>query len=161
MERILVEIKKSTEKAHFVETDGRQCWIPKRWLRDDGTMRRETFDSKTADREEKQKAWVKSNKESRDFRNGLHEVKVSRQSEKSIACEVEFEDGSGTINGKRFAWFPKSQVRNGKVPGWMILSRAEEVARKLIGDKNHYSITIESIGGVGVAVNHAPEGWNR
>ena len=158
--RIKVEIEKSTSKAHLITADGRKAWIQKRWLGDDETVSEATF-IRQADEFESRAKFVKEVRDSdRDFKNSLHQVYIERETEKAIACQADFEDGSCTIDGQRLAWFPKSQVKEGnKVPGWLILAKARELAENIIGGQNHFSITVNQIGGVELNKNVTPTAW--
>lgn len=158
--RIKVEIEKTTAKAFLITAAGRKAWIQKRWLGADETVSESTF-SRQADEFESRAKFVKEIRDNaRDFKNSLHKVAIERETEKAIACKADFEDGSCTIDGQRLAWFPKSQVKNeNKVPGWLILAKARELAENIIGGQNHFSITVNEIGGVEVNENVTPSAW--
>ena len=158
--RIQVTIKKSTAKAHLIVADDRECWVQKRWLRqDDMTVSAKTFDRQATAKVEREALVKEIRDNTRAFRDGRHAVKIERETEKAIACKAYFEDGYCTIDGERLAWFPKSQVRDGAVPGWLIIAKAQELGERLIGGQNHFSITVVEIGGVEINENVRPARW--
>jgi len=50
-------------------------------------------------------------------------------------------------------------VRDGAVPGWLIIAKAQELGERLIGGQNHFSITVVEIGGVEINENVRPARW--
>lgn len=162
--KVKVEIVKSTEKAHLVKSeDGRECWIQKRWLSADSMVNETTFNrgavsiEERAAEAERRKAATEA---ARNFKNDLHPVAVARESEKAIACEAEWSVAANDdFGGKRLVWFPKSQVKDNCVPGWLILAKARELAEAVIGGQNHFSVVVNNIGGVGLNEHVVPMGW--
>lgn len=157
--RIKVKIERSTAKAHLIVASDRKAWVQRRWLDEEETVSEATF-NRQADEFEARREMLKQVRDTdREFKNGLHSVRIERETEKAIACRADFEDGSCTIDGQRLAWFPKSQVKEGKVPGWLILAKARDLAENIIGGQNHFSITVNQIGGVEVNENFTPAAW--
>lgn len=119
-----VTIERETAKAYLVaDSQGRQGWIQKRWLRD-GQVNSETFEKAVAT-QEKEAAWKER---CAAWKEDFHPVTVTRETEKAIAIEIVFERCDGEKEISRFMWFPKSQVRNGnEVPGWLLAAKNREL----------------------------------
>jgi len=70
-----------------------------------------------------------------EFRNSFHEIRViNRETEKAVAVTATVED----LNSRRprrevLVWLPKSQLRDGMVPGWLIENKASEILRNANG----------------------------
>jgi hypothetical protein len=133
MSRIHVTIVRSTAKAHLIEADGRQGWIQKRWLKDDGTVSAETFEKSAANHAQREAARQEEREweaKEREFKDTLHRVRIVRQTEKAIATEVILRVPGG-FEEPTLVWFPKSRVAIdgdvAEVPGWMIREREWEV----------------------------------
>lgn len=155
--RVEVEIVRSTKKAHLVKAaDGRECWIQKRWLGEDGTVSAKTFDRGSEDLE-RDNEFKKAHAE---FKNSRHGVVIERETEKAIACKAVFSVSSNDdFGGERLVWFPKSQVVDGSVPGWLLFAKASDLGKDLIGGQNHFGITVETIGGIELNFDVRPSAW--
>lgn len=138
--KMQVEIIKSTQKAHLVQNaEGRQAWIQARWLRADGTVSDETF-NKGAAAIEQNKADEAAAKE---FNNGLHEiVEIAKESEKAIAINAHWENFASDQSGYALVWFPKSQVKNNRLPGWLLKAKAKELKERLTSQYTSFEIEI-------------------
>ncbi len=159
-DRTAVTIVKSTDKAHLIEDDdGRQGWIQKRWLRDDNTVGTKTFDRSIESKTTREAESKRLRELASEFRNDFHPIKIVRETEKAVAATASWMDGYCVNEGEQLAWFPKSQVQDGAVPGWLILAKAREIGERLIGNKNHYSIVVTDIGGIELCVHTVPDGW--
>jgi hypothetical protein len=160
-EAIKVEIVKETAKAYLVkDSAGREGWIQRRWLRADGTVIAATFERSAASKIERQQQRDGAFAAAKAFRNEAHRVSVARETEKAIGVTAVYGDGAFVHEGlEKLVWFPKSQVREGKVPGWLILAKARELGESLIGGCNHLSILVESVGGVEVDLHVTPARW--
>lgn len=121
--KISVDVIKETEKAYLVQDKGgRQGWIQKRWL-SDGFVKADTFNKAATEIEERKSA----KQELKDFDNSYFELPIERESEKAIGINVRWTEEITDQSGNRMMWFPKSQVRNGGVPGWMIRKKIVEL----------------------------------
>lgn len=163
--RVKVEIVRSTEKAHLVkDSAGRECWVQKRWLREDSTVSGETFNRGACRKQEIADAAKAEREEAAAFRNGLHALRIEGESASGKAVSVKATwsvAANDDFGGSRFVWLPKSQIKDGCAPGWLLIAKAGELAADVIGGQNHFSIVVESIGGVAIGAHVVPEGWAR
>lgn len=141
MKRIELKEIKQTRKAMLVQdASGRTAWIPKRWIREDMTVKVETFEKATGE----YAAIQAVREEDKAFRDSYHDLgKIARETEKAIAIGVTIFEEHTDQSINRQAWFPKSLLRYGKAPGWFI----EKKANELIDDNRMqnggcYSLTI-------------------
>lgn len=138
-----VEVVRSTDKAHLVrDAEGREAWIQKRWLRADGTVNSATFSRQAAEKATRLADKAAKGAADRAFKNDLHPVMAARESEKAIAVEARWENFASDQSGKRLVWFPKSQVKDGKVPGWLIQAKAKEMRDALTSSSTAFEIDI-------------------
>lgn len=135
-----VEIVRETEKAVLVkDKSGKEGWLQKRWLRPDGTVSKDTFDKATSEL----KARNEEFQSARDFKNGFHEYGFVKETEKAVGLEVVGEIPNLETSFKRIIWIPKSVMRDGKVPGWIIEKKIAEMKDAF----PRTDIMVESIGG--------------
>lgn len=162
-DRINVEIVRSTTKAHLVKgQDGREGWIQARWLREDGTVSSSTFEKAVQNKTE----FVDTKKAAREyeqnFKQEYHQIDILGESEsgKAVSVQVVFTDSAYVNEGStKRIWLPKSQIRDGKCPGWLLKAKAREFGENIIGSKNHFSIIVNSIGGAELEEHVRPVNW--
>ena len=125
-DRIQVTVEQETKKALLVSAEGKKGWIQRRWARDDMTVKRETFEKSAADFE--------ANAEIREFtnnwKNEYHPFPsdlVVRETEKAVALEATVVCEHTDQWHTRLAWFPKSQIKENTIPGWLILKKIDEL----------------------------------
>lgn len=142
--RITVEIVKSTAKAHFVkDAAGRTGWIQARWLKADFTVSAETFENAVCSAQERAadlSAQIEAEKIERNYRDSYHAVRVARETEKAVACEIVIEFAGSEET--KLVWFPKSLLGGGdgiaEIPGWLIREKISEALSSAIGT-DYYS----------------------
>lgn len=136
--KINVTVIRETAKALLVKDEaGRQGWIQRRWFAD-GVVSSTTFEkavSHAAERAESAARDADRAREARDFANAEHAVRVVRESEKAVACEIVVEF-AGDEEAK-LVWFPKSMIGGADgvalIPGWLITSKLAEVTSRPSG----------------------------
>ena len=129
MEKIKVKIVEQRIWSYLVQDqDGRQAWIQRRWLDKDNMVDAKIFEENVE--------WLKNRKaeieqkkvEAKLKRQELIELgEIVRETEKAVAVTADWEDLDTKKTGERLAWFPKSQVKDGKAPYWLIEAKAVEV----------------------------------
>jgi hypothetical protein len=162
---------RETPKALLIEMeDGRQTWIQRRWMRADGTLTPagQAAADKAVTKTQHAEAKQSERQAETDRRNELIDLGApARSSEKAVAYHARVcEPHTGQVIA-RLAWFPKSMSPDaGSFPRWLIEAKAKDVGKDVIGGRNHFSVTIESIGThifgedfQGYAV--APDNWGR
>lgn len=122
--RTKVAVERETKKALLVVGgDGRKAWIQRRWLAADGTVAEETFEKAAA-------SLAGRDQERADFaawKNAFHPIgPVVRETEKAVAVEAVIACETTDQTARVLCWFPKSQLRDGQAPGWLILAKAEQ-----------------------------------
>lgn len=155
--RIAVTIVTETAKARLVQdTAGRKGWIQNRSLRADGTVAADTFEKAAASFSEREQ--IKA--DNRTWDNEYHAFTMARESEKAVAISGVARDGSYTQEIDFLIWVPKSVLRDGKVPGWIIWKKLAEAGERILGNKNHFSVELEIVIGDRTCFHHAiPSGW--
>jgi hypothetical protein len=135
-----VTIIKSTAKAHLVENAaGQQAWIQARWLKADGSVSDDTF-NKSASALAKSKAEAEAEKE---FKNSYHPLgEISKESEKAVAIQAHWENFASEQSGSALVWIPKSQIKDGAVPGWLLQAKARELKERLTRQFTTFEIVI-------------------
>lgn len=135
-----VQIIKSTAKAHLVQNEeGRQAWIQARWLRADGTVNDKTFNNGAVAIEQKKADAEADNA----FANGMHEIhEIVKESEKAIALNARWENFASDQTGTALVWFPKSQIKNNSLPGWLLKAKAKELKERLTRQYTSFEIEI-------------------
>jgi hypothetical protein len=122
--RIHVEIVKETKKAKLLRgADGRQGWIQARWLADNGTVSAQTYE-RACSHQEQRTAEVEA---ARAWDEAYHALTVVRETEKAVAIAVEIDLVNMERTVSRLAWFPKSVLRDGAAPGWMIRNKINDL----------------------------------
>ena len=140
---VSVSVIRSTDKAHLIQdSSGREAWVQKRWLRPDGTVNAATFARQAAEKAARVADKAAADAASREFKNGFHSVTTARESEKAIAVEARWKNHATDQRGTRLVWFPKSQVNNGQVPGWLIQAKAKELREALTSQFTSFEIDI-------------------
>jgi hypothetical protein len=141
--RTTVEIVRETKKAKLVRNGEQQAWLPNRWIRDDLTVKSETFNKSAAEFLQTET----SRKEIRDFKNSHHSVgSIIRETEKAVAVRATIYEECSDQEVTRLAWFPKSQIKNAQAPGWLFLAKAKdllELVRMPVGGT--YTVTISGM----------------
>jgi len=140
--RVEISIIKETHKACLVEAEGKKGWVQKRWLRADNTVAANTFakavESHTSAQAHRDK--IKA------FQDGYHCLEIERETDKAVAVKAFCEECVSDQVITRLAWFPKSVMREGKIPGWLIDRKREEIYESV--KKPHIRSIIVTIGGV-------------
>ena len=117
-----VRIERETRKALLVSAEGRQGWIQRRWYHD-GEVTAKVFERAAKECEEGQAAKAAH----AAWKDGMHEIRVDRETEKAIATRVSFLSGDCEQSVDRLLWFPKSMCDGNRAPGWMIESKVSEM----------------------------------
>lgn len=139
MKRITVEIVRSTDKAHFIKSaDGRQGWIQARWLREDSTVNSDTFGKSAG----KAQMFANMAKNAADFKEALISFTPDVQTERAVGVVVNIDYIDVEKDVKRTVWFPKSQIVNGAVKGWLINAKLREL-RELVSGRG--SVAFECV----------------
>lgn len=128
-EYIHVDIVKSTPKAHLIEDSaGRQAWIQKRWLHQDGTVKKDLFERQVAEKLSRDKAAAED--PNREFLEDYYPVQSVLDKDEATAVMASW-GGPFEQEGRHLVWFPKSMIKDDKLPGWLIKEKAEEVVKQL------------------------------
>ncbi len=137
MQTTPITIVRSTAKAHLVQAaDGRQGWIQARSLKADGSVNAPTFDKAAAEFAGR----VQARAEAAAFANGLHPIgAVERESERAVAVQARWQEHGSEQQGTRLVWFPRSQIVDGQVKGWLIEAKARELRESI----TRMSVTFE------------------
>lgn len=137
------EISKETKKAYLITKDGKQAWIQKRWIKDDGSL--------TPSAEEainKGEKLVDIERENAEREKGLELPKTPDwEGEKSVGYDVNVnvdtshyseakEDYVGSIKRIRDRIFiPKSMIKGGRIPAWLAEKKIEELEQKYFSER--------------------------
>jgi len=128
MNKTMVKVEKETKKACLVSnSNGRKGWIQKRWLGSDSSVSVKTFDNSCKKFEENQAAYEAG----RQWLNELHPVEFCRETEKAVAAEASLDFYNVEKNLTKLVWFPKSQIKDGKIPGWLIRCKKRELEEQI------------------------------
>ena len=136
-----VTILKTTPKAKLVQSqDGRTAWMQSRWVRDDGTVNPETFEKNAAALAAEQSVIA----EHKAFKDAMHPIGViDRESDKALAISVAIHEEVSGQTIRRLVWFPKSQVNEGLVPGWLVAAKAKDLYESVrMTSGGYYTMTI-------------------
>lgn len=76
-----------------------------------------------------------------DFKNSMVALEMSEYSEKAMVAEAQVYLGNATYGVRNF-YFPKSQVKDGSVPGWLFVAKIDEWLSK------NWDGQVFSVGGV-------------
>lgn len=123
--RVKVSVEKETKKALLVSADGKKGWIQKRWADADMTVSSKTFEKAACEFEQSQK----DREADRAWRQAYHALpaEIERETEKAIALKATLHCVHTDQVVSRLAWFPKSQIKNNAVPGWLIDCKVDEL----------------------------------
>ena len=109
-------IIKSTEKAYNIEADGVTTWIPKTWIKKDGSLSVKALDKIT---DEKNNADYKKESSSFDLIKRIENKEFVLVKESEKALNICFFDG----NGRTFLfWVPKSMT----TAMWFVQKKLDE-----------------------------------
>lgn len=138
---------KETPKALLLEKEGAQFWIQKRWMREDGTL---------TEAGEKAYNTAKNAPKVKESDINISKEKPDYESEKALGYDsrvlVNYEAYSP--NGREYTkqfekkvriFIPKSMIKNGAIPGWLIQKKIKEIKELVAKETN------------GRAVNNADE----
>ena len=136
--RLQVSVVRSTKKAVLVRTiDGRESWMQNRWVKNEGeqlTVNQETFNRNFLELANK----TKVKEEERAFKDGFHDLPlIERETEKAVAVNATLTREATDEVISRMVWFPKSQLKNGQAPGWLINAKLK---RLLSGIPHSWSV---------------------
>lgn len=112
-------------------SDGtRKGWIQGRWFTPTesdtiGVVSTKTFERAAREFAEREAA----RNEAREAREAFYRIPVVRETDKAVAAPVGFENVFTEWSGEKMIWFPKSVLRDGAAPGWMILQKLRELLR--------------------------------
>ena len=160
MNKITIEVIEERPKAiKGRDAEGNEAWLQRRWVT--GNLVSDTTWEKAVANANEYKADRKATSQSyKEFSNGFHQVSVERETAKAIACKAETSI-YGKFDQDKLVWFPKSVCKDDtKVPGWLLLKKAQELGEDLIGGSNHYSVDIETIGGIDLHYHAEPAQWS-
>lgn len=161
--RIVVTVERESAKGALLvkDAEGRLAWVQGRSYKD-GEVNAQLFEKHVQARTD----WADNKKAAEEsakaFRDDFHEVVVSWESEKAIGLDGWFAYTSDPDTGKVGRIFvPKSVMRDGKVPGWILIAKVKDKLQEFQGGKNHFKLCCEGIGGVelGYLTSTPKEGW--
>jgi hypothetical protein len=126
--RTTIEIIRDTEKAKLVKCGDKQAWLPHRWVRDDLTVKTETFEKSAIEFARTETA----RNEAQEFKNGMHDLlTIERENDKAVAINASIYEECTDQQITRLVWFPKSQVKNNQAPGWLFLAKANDLRERV------------------------------
>jgi len=132
--QISLTLVRETEKAALMQdAEGRKGWL--RFASVKGTMdtgftaNAATFEKAVASYVERTEAA----RADRDWKSDFHEITTIRETEKAVAVQVAFDCDRIDTTMTRTAWIPKSVLRDGKAPGWILEAKAREAKAELTG----------------------------
>ncbi|HIJ66821.1 MAG TPA: hypothetical protein HPP51_00860 [Planctomycetes bacterium] len=129
-----METIKETKKALRLEKDGVRFWIQKRWIKDDGQLT---------------PAGQKAFKEAKDqqaYNESLQALPgpVAWESDKAIGVDGFFLmarcDGEVDRVVRQRLFFPKSQITDSQVKGWLLTAKINEATDKAVIENEHFSV---------------------
>lgn len=151
MSRIQVQIVRETPKALLIAANGHEGWIQRRWLAADSTVSVSTFNKAAA----KSAARRADNTSIRAWKDAYHPVAVVGETEKAVLCNASMEiyiAASSMARGhKEGVWFPKSLLRDGAAPGWLLLKKSAELMKNW-NALHQGGCSVDSIGGVSLMI---------
>jgi hypothetical protein len=134
--RIQVSIVKETKKALLVRAQGTQLegWIQRRWFdAETSTVAASTFDRAVAARAEYVAAARAERDAEREFREGYHALPTpARETERALGFRVGVAVAS-SLATTRMIWIPRSVLRDGMAPGWILIAKAREIIADVDG----------------------------
>lgn len=134
-----VDVIRSTAKAHLVSVEGHEIWVQSRSLKSDGTITQTAFDSGVAFKS-KCEAKAESNSSFYDL------PAANWESDKAVGVKVKAFEESTDCEFKEMLFFPKSVLKDGRAPGWIIQKKLDEAVTKLRGRIGQGTFTIDFCG---------------
>lgn len=126
--RTTIEIIRETKKAKLVKCGDKQGWMPTRWVRDDLTVKTETFEKSAIEFARTETA----RNEAREFKNGMHDLlTIERENDKAVAINVSIYEECTDQQINRLVWFPKSQIKNNQAPGWLFIAKVNDLMERV------------------------------
>ena len=113
-----MEIVKETKKALMIEVEGLKFWIQRRWLRSDGSLT-------PAGEKARQKALEAAAERAKGEK--YYAVAIARETAKAVAVQVELDAYTLERDMRRLVWFPKSVMRDNRVPAWLLHRKLDEL----------------------------------
>lgn len=143
------EITQETPKAYLITKDGRQAWIQKKWLKDDGTL---TPAAESAVAKGQKTADIA--RENAEREKGLElPAKPDWESAKAVAYDVDVgidhshysERDEETVGGiehvKHRIFIPKSMIKDGRVPAWLMEKKIEEAEQQYFSERGGHTMS--------------------
>ncbi|GIV35416.1 MAG: hypothetical protein KatS3mg031_2951 [Chitinophagales bacterium] len=134
----MYQIKKETAKALLlVNNEGKEFWIQKRWMRDDGSLTAAGLKAEETAKtpEEKKAEWVQSNYITIPDNVIVEEREKAIKIAVRVSAEVAPKGGFvsslvRSISTETMMWLPKAVVRNGLAPKDFLNKKAIEFAER-------------------------------
>jgi hypothetical protein len=96
--------------------------------KEDGTISAAMLEKKSAEIKAEQESAARASA----FKNGYHELaRIDEETEKAVGIKVTFDLCDVEKDAARTLWFPKSMMKDGKFPGWMICKKFYEAGDEL------------------------------
>lgn len=150
---------KETDKAYRLEKDGVQFWVPKKYVRADGSLTPGVH--KAYDNAKEMKQFRDADKEriAKLEENGVP-FKPSWESDKAVGVDVEVDWYDIEKDTKVRVFFPKSAINDkGNIPYWLVQKKLDEMYDNLDSEKSRrggYAIKIP-----GLDFGRAEDGTDR
>lgn len=127
-------IERETNKAYLLSKDGKEFWVQKRWLREDGSLtpagQYSLSKAKTKEEQKKEYSEKKTAERERDKR-GFSFQKPAWESEKALGFDLDVAWTSSVYKKIRI-FVPRSQIQpNGNIPTWLMKAKIAELDDKL------------------------------
>tara|TARA_Y100000361_G_scaffold138105_1_gene140033 strand:- start:1055 stop:1498 length:444 start_codon:yes stop_codon:yes gene_type:complete len=122
-QRIEVAIERETKKAKLVRRGDRHAWVQNWWLREDNTMTLETFDKHAVEIEP-------TTRHTETYPSSFFRFNTNaivRETERAIALHAFLTCPHTHKTIRKLAWFPRSQIINNQLPGWLISAKRDEM----------------------------------
>lgn len=122
-----IKIVRETKKALLIQFGGKEAWIQRRWMREDGTLtpaaEKSLQEAETIEEKNKRKE-----AEAEQRKAGVVKPKADFESEKALGYDVllDFYDREKTRRHRIF--IPKSILQdNGNIPSWFLQKKFDEM----------------------------------
>lgn len=125
-----IQIEKETRKALLIKKSGKTFWIQKKWMRKDGTLTpagEQAFKNASTDEEKKKRETERKEK----WEKG---VSIPRnpdyESDKAYGFDLNLDFYDRDRNVRHRLFIPKSVIKNGRIPSWLLKKKFEEIEEK-------------------------------
>lgn len=141
------EIVKETPKAYLIKKNGRQAWIQKKAVKDDGTL--SPAGEQSLSRGEKVEDIERENAERG---KGVEAPKADWESDKAYGYDIDvFVENPSDPDGesrkvKHRIFIPKSMVKEGRIPTWLIEKKLDDAKYQYFSERGGFTTGLASIG---------------